>query len=93
MSEPDDTLKRLFVEARQTLPADDFTASLAIRIGQARRRRTIAQLALRAGAVAIAIAATPYVVAASLAGASNPGLWACSLALAAWALRRARRTS
>jgi hypothetical protein len=93
VSELDDTLNRLFAEARQTLPADDFQERLAIAMSQARRRRKIAQLVLRAGAVGVAIAATPYVVTASLAGASNPGLWACSLALAAWSLRRARRTS
>lgn len=93
MSELDDSLNRLFAEARQTLPADDFAQRLAISMSQARRRRTIAQLFLRAGAVGIAIAATPYAVTASLAAASNPGLWVCSLALAAWGLRRATRTS
>lgn len=93
MSEPDDILNRLFAEARQTLPAEDFAQRLAIRMSQARRRRTLAQLSLRAGAVGIAIAVTPYVVTVSLAAASNLGLWICSLVMAAWGLRRAIRTS
>jgi hypothetical protein len=93
MSEFDDTLSRLFAESRQILPADDFQQRLAIRMSQTRHRHTIAQVVLRAGAAAVAIAATPYVVTASLAGASNLGLWLCSLAVAAWSLRRARSTS
>ena len=93
MSELDETLSGLFAEAREALPADDFEQKLAVRLSQARRRRTMKQLALRAAAAGVAIASTPYVVTASLAGASNLGLWVCSLAVAAWTLRRAGRTS
>lgn len=93
MTELDETLSGLFAEAREALPADEFERKLAIRLSQARRRRTMKQVVLSAAVAGIAIAATPYVVTASLAGASNLGLWACSLAVAAWTLRRAGRTS
>lgn len=93
MTEPDDTLSRLFEQARQTPAVDDFQEGVATRIRKARRRRAIGQGALTAAAAGLAVVLTPYVVTASLACASNLGLWVCSLAVAAWGLRRARRLS
>lgn len=93
MTELDETLSGLFADARRALPADEFEQKLAIRLSRARRGRTMRQAALMGAAAGLAIVLTPYVVTASLAGASNLGLWACSLAVAAWTLRRAGRMS
>lgn len=107
MSEFDDTLTRLFAERRETLPAVDFLESVAGRIRDARRQRAVRHAALMTAAAVLAIVLTPYVARGSLAVASHlaawlPALgsalaspvgWVCSLASAAWALRRARGTS
>jgi hypothetical protein len=91
MSEFDDTLTRLFAEARETPPSDDFLESVARRISHARRRRAIGRTAVAIAAVAVAIALTPYVAEGSLAVASHlgnvlssPVAWICSLAVAAY---------
>lgn len=98
MSEFDDTLTRLFAEARETPPPDDFLRSVARRISRARRRRAIRRTAIAVAAVGVASALTPYVAAGSLAIASHlgnalgsPVAWVCSLAVAAWGLRRIQR--
>jgi hypothetical protein len=105
MTEFDDTLTRLFGETRETLPGEAFLESVATRISHARRRRAIKQMAVAAAAAALAVALTPYVVEGSLSFASHlgiwlpvlgnalasPVIWACSLAVAAWAVRRARK--
>ena len=107
MSEFDDTLTQLFAEARRPLPAEDFLQSVATHVSRARRRRAIGRTALTLAAAGVAAAATPYVVAGSLAAASHLGewlpalantlaspiAWLCSVAVAAWGLRRARRIS
>jgi hypothetical protein len=107
MSEFDDTLTQLFAEARQPLAAEDFLQSVATRISHGRRRRAIGRTALAVAAGGVAVAATPYVAAGSLAVVSHlgewlpalahalasPVVWACSAAVAAWGLRRARRMS
>jgi hypothetical protein len=93
MTDPDDTLSRLFAEARQTPSGDDFQEEVASRIHRARRRGTIGQVALAAAAAGLAIGLTPYAVAVSLTGAGNLGVWVCTLGVAAWGLRRARRLS
>jgi hypothetical protein len=107
MNEFDQTLSRLFAEARETPPADDFTERVIIRMTQARRRRAVKQAVLTTAAAGLAIALTPYLVEGSLAGASHlgdwlpalggalasPAGWACSLAVAGWSLLRSRRLS
>jgi hypothetical protein len=105
MTELDDNLRRLFAEAEETLPAAAFLEMAAGRVRQMRRRRAISRTALATAGVGAAIAVTPYVVEGSLLAASHAGMWApglgnaltspigwaCSLAVAAWGLRRARR--
>jgi hypothetical protein len=105
MTEFDDTLTRLFAEAREPLPEEDFLENVAVRLSQARRRRAIRQAALATAAAGLAVAVTPRVAAGSLAVASHlstwlpafgnvlasPLCWACSLAVAAWGLRRAQK--
>lgn len=107
MSEFDDTLTRLFAEDRQPLPAEEFVQSVATHVSHARRRRAIGRTALTVAAGGVAIAATPYVAAETLAAVSrlgewlpalanalpSPVIWLCSVAVAAWSLRRARRMS
>lgn len=107
MSEFDDTLRQLFAEARQSLPAEDFLQRVAAGVSRSRRRRALGRAALMLAAVGVAVAATPYVAAGSLAAASHfrewlptlanalasPVVWVCSMAVAAWGLRRARRMS
>lgn len=105
MNELDDPLTRLFAEAREPLPSEDFLQSLALRMDRARRGRTLRRAALTAAAAGLAVALTPYVAEGSLTVASHVGVWvpalgnaltspvgwACSLALGAWELRRATR--
>ncbi len=107
MSEFDDTLTQLFAAGRESLPAEDFLRRVATGVSQARRRRAIRRTALALAAAGVAVAATPYVAAGSLAVVSHlgewlpalanalasPAVWLCSLAVAAWGLRRARRMS
>lgn len=107
MSEFDDTLTQLFAEARESLPAEDFLQSVATRVSHARRRRAIRRIALAIAAAGVAVAATPYVAVGSLAIVSHLGewlpalanglpssvVWLCSVAVALWGLRRARRMS
>lgn len=98
MSEFDDTLTQLFAAARESLPAEDFVESVATHVSQARRKRAIGRAALTLAAAGLAVAATPYVAAGSLAvvshlAPSSPVLSLCSMALAAWGVRRARRMS
>ena len=104
MSEPDDLLMRLFAEARAPERDEEFVASVAIRIGRARRRGTIARIGAFAALLALAVAATPYVAEGSLALAgrlvsatpalgsalTSPAGWAGSAALALWCFRRFR---
>jgi len=98
----DDSLGRLFAEARETLPTDDFLEHVALRISQARRRSAIKRMAVTAAGAALALAATPYIATGSLTvadhlGTSLPAVgnaltspigWLGSLALAAWGMRR-----
>ena len=107
MSEFDDRLTQLFAAARESLPAEDFLQSVATHVSHARRRRAIGRAALALAAAGVAVAATPYVAAGSLAAVSHlgewlpalanapasPVVWFCSMAVAAWGLRRARRMS
>lgn len=107
MSEFDDTLTRLFAEARATLPAEEFLENVAVCMRRGRRRRALEWAAWTTAAAGLAIALTPLIVAGSLTAASHLGLWllalgnalispvgwACSLALAAWGVRRAVRMS
>lgn len=105
MTEFDDTLARLFAEARETLPEEDFLRNMAVRLHRARRRRAIKQRVLATAAAGAAVAVTPYVAAGSLNVATHLAAWlpalgnalaspvclACSLAVAAWAIRRAQK--
>jgi hypothetical protein len=98
MSEFDDTLTRLFAEARETLPPDDFLENVARRMSHARRRRAIGQTAVAIAAVAVAIALTPYVAEGSLAVASHLGnalgspiVWIGALAVASYRASVKRR--
>jgi hypothetical protein len=107
MSEFDDTLTQLFAEAREALPAEEFLQRVAIGVGRARRRRAIGRTALTVAAGGVAVAATPYVAAGSLAvvghlgewlpafahALASPVTWLCSVTVAAWGLRRARGLS
>lgn len=90
MSEFDDTLTRLFAEAREALPPDDFLENVARQMGHSRRRRALRRAAAAIAAAGVAVALTPFVVEGSLAVASHLGnalaapiAWFCSLALAA----------
>ena len=103
MTEFDDTLTRLFAEARETLPAEDFLQRTAVRLSQARRRRSIKRVILSMAAAGLAVALTPQVVAGSLAVASHVVAWLpsfgneltspigslCALAVVAWIWRHA----
>jgi hypothetical protein len=105
MTEFDDTLSRLFAEAQETLPAADFLETAAARMRHARRRHTIKQAVFATAGAGIAVALTPDVVEGSLTAAGHLGVWlpalgnaltspigwACSLALAAWGVRHAKR--
>lgn len=105
MTEFDDTLARLFAEARETHPEEDFLQHVAVRLARARRRRAIKRVVLAAIAAGLAVAVTPYVAAGSLDVARHLGAWlpaignalgspvclACSLAVAAWGIRRAQK--
>lgn len=105
MTEFDDTLRRLFAEARENPPADDFLQKAAVRISHARRRRAIARVAVTTAAVGLVVAATPYVTAGSLTVASHlgawlpafgnsltsPAAWIGYLAVAGWSIRRVAR--
>lgn len=105
MSEFDDTLAQLFAAAREPLPAEDFLQSVATHVSHARRRRALGRTTLTLAAAGVAVAATPYVAAGSLAAVSHLGEWLPALAsapaspvvwlfsVAAWGLRRARRMS
>jgi len=95
MTEFDDTLTRLFAEARETPPAEGFLADVLIRIQHARRRRAMKRAALMAVAVVLALALTPYIVAGSLVwlpglgnALTSPVAWVCALAIAALRIRR-----
>jgi len=107
MIELDETLARLFAEDRETLPDEDFLQAVALRMSRARRRRALGRAGLAVATAGVAITLTPYVAEGSLALASHlgtwlpafgtaltsPAAWACSLAAAAWVLRRARHVS
>lgn len=107
MNEFDDTLTRLFAEARATLPAEEFLENVALRMNRGRRQRALKRAALTTVAAGLGIAVTPFIAEGSLTVASHLGAWllalgnalmspvgwACSLALAAWGVRRARRIS
>jgi hypothetical protein len=107
MSEFDDQLTRLFAEARDTPPAEDFLRNLAARMQHERRRRTVRRTVAMAAAAGLAVASTPYIAQGSLTLASDlgswlavfgnaltsPAGWACALAAAAWGARRARNMS
>jgi hypothetical protein len=75
MTEFDDTLGRLFAEARESLPAEDFLESVAIGMRRARRRRAMRRLVLMAAAAVLALALTPCIVAGSHAGAGRLSVW------------------
>ncbi|HEV2270727.1 MAG TPA: hypothetical protein VGR92_14835 [Steroidobacteraceae bacterium] len=104
MTEFDDTLTRLFAEAQETLPEEDFLRNVTVRMTHARRRRAIRQAALVTAAAGLAVVVTPYVAEGSLTVASHLGVWlpalgnalaspvclACTLAIAAWRVRRTR---
>lgn len=94
MSEFDDTLTRLFAEARETPPAEDFLESVAIGMRRARRRRAVRRLAFMAAAAVLAFALTPYIVAGSLVwlpeignALASPVSWVCALSIAALRIR------
>jgi uncharacterized protein (DUF2062 family) len=107
MNELDDTLTRLFAEARETLPPEDFLESVALRMNHGRRERALKRAALMTVAAGLGIAVTPFIAEGSLTVASHLGVWllalgnaltsplgwACSLAVGAWGVRRARRMS
>jgi hypothetical protein len=107
MTQFDDTLTRLFAEARGTPPAEDFLRNVATRMSHARRRRSIRRLASALATAGFAVALTPWAAAGSLALANHlaaclpaignaltsPVAWLCSLPVAAWGLRRVRRLS
>lgn len=107
MSEFDATLTQLFAAAPESLPAEDFLRSVATGVSRVRRRRAVTRTALTLAAAGVAVAATPYVAAGSLAVASHlgewlpalgnalpsPVVWLGSVAAAAWGLRRLRRMS
>ncbi len=104
MSEPDDQLLRLFAEMRAPERGEEFVASVAVRIGHARRGRTIARIGAFAALLALAVAATPYVAEGSLAltgrlasatpalgnALASPAGWIGSLAISLWCFRRFR---
>lgn len=104
MTEFDDTLTRLFADARQALPAEDFLENVAVRMRHELRRRAIKRTVLAAAAAGLAAALTPFVAEESLSIASHlgawlpaignalasPVAWALSMAAAAWGMRRAR---
>jgi hypothetical protein len=104
MTEFDDTLTRLFAEAQEPLPAEDFFEEVAGRVNRERGRRAIRRAALALAVTGAAVALTPYVADGSLTVASHLGVWiptlgnalaspvgwACSLAAVAWSVRRAR---
>ena len=105
MTELDDNLTRLFAEARETLPEETFLENVAVRMRHARRRRAMRRAALVAAAAGLAVAVTPIVAEGSLTVANHLGTWlpafgnvllsplcwACSLAVAAWGMRRAQK--
>lgn len=98
MNEFEDTLTRLFASTREAPTDDHFVAAVTVRMERERRRRPIKLAALAVAGSGIALALTPYVAAGSLAVAihfgawlTSPMGWACSLGIAAWVLRRARR--
>jgi hypothetical protein len=98
MSGFDDTLRQLFAEARESLPAEEFLQSVAAGLDQARRRRAVRRVVIVLAAAAVAAAATPYVATGSMAVASHlgkslpvlagalasPVVWLCSAALTVW---------
>jgi hypothetical protein len=98
MTELNDTLTRLFAEARETPPTEDFLEGVINRMRQARRRRAMKRAALMTVAVALALALTPYIVAGSLVwlpalgnALTSPIAWICALAIAAPRIRRGSR--
>jgi hypothetical protein len=98
MTEFDDTLGRLFAEARESLPAEDFLESVASGMRRARRRRTMRRAVFMAAAAVLALALTPCIVAGSLAwlpwlgnALSSPIAWVCALPIAALRIRRHAR--
>lgn len=98
MSEFDETLTKLFAEARESLPAEDFLERVATDVTRVRRRDVIRRALLILPAAAVAVAATPYVAAGSLRVVSHlgpwlpalsgsldsPVTWLCWLAVVAW---------
>lgn len=98
MTEFDDTLTRLFAEAQETLPAEDFLQSVAFGLRRARRRRVVRRSAFMAAAAVLALALTPCIVAGSLTwlpglgnALASPIAWVCALAIAAFRIRRRGR--
>jgi len=105
MTEFDDTLTRLFADTREALPAEDFLEHVAAGMNHELRRRAIKRTAVAVAAAGVAVVLTPYIVEGSLGFVSHLGTWlpaignaltspigwACSLAFAAWGVRRAQR--
>lgn len=98
MSEFDDTLGRLFAEARESLPAEDFLQSVAIGMRRAQRRRAMWRAAVMAAAMVLALLLTPWIVAVSLAwlpatgnALASPITWGFALAIAALRFRTGSR--
>lgn len=94
----DDTLGRLFAEAREELPVEDFLEQVAAGMRRARRRRTMRLAVFVAAAAVLALVLTPYVVAGSLAwlpgignALTSPISWICALAIIARRLRTGSR--
>ncbi|HEX5458618.1 MAG TPA: hypothetical protein VFX20_01475 [Steroidobacteraceae bacterium] len=95
MTELDDTLTRLFAEARETPPAEDFLKDVLLRVHRARRRRAMKRAALIAVAAVLALVLTPCIVAGSLAwlpglgnALTSPIAWVCALVLTVPRIRR-----
>ena len=104
MSEHDEQLLRRFAETRAPEGDEEFVASVAVRIGRARLRRSVTRIGTFAALLALAVAATPYVADGSLALAgrlvsatpalgnalASPAGWAGSAVIALWCFRRFR---
>jgi len=108
MPESDAHLTRLFAETRHVLSAEEFVANVTQRIARERRRGTVRKVLIAGVLAGVAVAATPYVTEGSLAigdrlaggvpavaaaATSSPIGWVCAIAIAVWALRRARATT
>ncbi len=98
----DEDLTRLFDEARQPLPAEEFAERVAFRVRRVQRWRTRRRLVSWLLAAACAFAVSPYVLQGSFALAAcmdrwlpslggallSPAGWVFPILFALWLLRR-----